>query len=382
MQKLCRWSSWTLIIGMIVLSSSCMKEDKVYMKLEKQPFGKTENGKEVFVYSLANKKGMEVRIMTYGGSVISLRIPDRTGQFADVVLGYADLAGYLKMNPYFGGTIGRFGNRIAGGKFTLNGTPYQLTVNSAENHLHGGTYGFDKVVWDSEEIETDSTIGVRLKYSSPDGEEGYPGNLDVTVTYILTNTNELHIDYQATTDKPTIVNLTHHSYFNLTGAGEGDILGTELMIAADRYTPVDTKLIPTGELQDVSGTPLDFRKPIPIGARIDEDNDQLKIAGGYDHNWVLNKNDNTLSLAATAYDPKSGRMLEVFTTEPGLQFYSGNFLDGSITGKGEKVYQHRYGFCLEPQHYPDTPNKPGFPPVDLKPGEKYLQKTVYKFSCR
>jgi aldose 1-epimerase len=379
-------TKWVAIIAMIMLLImsflSCLKEEKVYMKLGKRPFGKTETGKEVLLYSLQNKNGMEVQIMTYGGSVISLRVPDRLGKFADVVLGYDRLDGYLKNNPYFGGLIGRFGNRIAKGRFTLNGTPYQLPVNSGENHLHGGFKGYDKVVWDSEEIETDSTIGLKLEYSSQDGEEGYPGNLEVTVNYVLNNNNELMIEYHATTDKPTIVNMTHHSYFNLAGAGEGDILAQELKIDADRFTPVDSNLIPTGELQDVTGTPMDFRKLTAIGTRINDPDKQLAYAGGYDHNWVLNKGDNALTLAASAYDPNSGRMLEIYTTEPGMQFYSGNFLDGSITGKQDKVYQHRYAFCLEPQHFPDAPNKSNFPPVDLKPGEKYYHKSIYKFLTR
>jgi aldose 1-epimerase len=379
MQTIGRVSIVTLIMLMIMSCLSCLKEEKVYMKLGKKAFGKTAEGKEVWLYSLQNKKGMEVKIMTYGGTVISLRIPDRHGQFADVVLGYDNLDGYLKNNPYFGGIIGRFGNRIAKGRFSLNRVAYQLSVNSGENHLHGGFKGFDKVVWNSEELESDTTVGVKLKYFSPDGEEGYPGNLEVTVTYLLNNANELQIEYQATTDKPTIVNMTHHSYFNLAGAGAGDILNQQIMINADRFTPVDKNLIPSGELKDVTGTPMDFRKPTAIGARINETDEQLAFAGGYDHNWVLNKNDKPLTLAATAYDSSSGRMLEIYTTEPGLQFYSGNFLDGSITGKQDKVYKHRFGFCLEPQHFPDSPNKPNFPAVDLKPGEKYYQKTVYKF---
>ena len=369
-----------MLISMSFLS--CLKEDKVYMKLGKKPFGKTADGKEVLLFSLQNKNGMEVQIMTYGGSVVSLRVPDRLGKFADVVLGYDNLDGYLKNNPYFGGLIGRFGNRIAKGKFTLNGTPYQLTVNSGENHLHGGFKGFDKVVWDAEELESDTSIGLKLKYASPEGEEGYPGNVNVVVTYMLNNHNELQIEYSATTDKATIINMTHHSYFNLAGAGTGDILTQEVMINADKFTPVDKNLIPTGELKDVAGTPMDFRKPVAIGARINEADEQLTFAGGYDHNWVLNKSDNPLTLAATAYDPESGRLLEIYTTEPGIQFYSGNFLDGTITGKQEKVYQHRFAFCLEPQHYPDAPNKSNFPPVDLKPGEKYSQKSVYKFLTR
>ncbi len=382
MKTISRISIMVLIMLMSMSFLSCLKEDKVYMKLGKKPFGKTADGKEVVLYSLQNKNGMEVQIMTYGGSVISLRVPDRLGKFADVVLGYDKLDGYLKNNPYFGGLIGRFGNRIAKGKFSLNGTTYQLSVNSGENHLHGGFKGFDKVVWDAEEVESDTTIGLKLKYNSPDGEEGYPGNLEAVVTYILNNHNELQIEYHATTDKPTIINMTHHSYFNLAGAGEGDILAQEVMINADRFTPVDKNLIPTGELKDVADTPMDFRTATAIGARINDADEQLTFAGGYDHNWVLNKGDNPLTLAATAYDPKSGRMLEIYTTEPGIQFYSGNFLDGTITGKQDKVYQHRFAFCLEPQHFPDAPNESNFPPVDLKPGEKYSQKSVYKFLTR
>ncbi len=343
----------------------------------KQDFGKTPDGTAVSIYTLKNGKGMEARITNYGGIVVSLLVPDRNGKAGDVVLGYDNLEGYIRNNPYFGAIVGRYGNRIAKGRFTLDGHEYKLAVNNGPNSLHGGLRGFDKVVWDVRRAEGNL---LELHYLSKDGEEGYPGNLDVTVTYTLTPENELKIDYAATTDKPTVVNLTNHSYFNLAGQGNGNILDEVLMINADRFLPVDAGLIPTGELRSVAGTALDFRKPTVIGARINSDEEQMKLGGGYDHCFVLNRNGAGLSLAARLSDPKSGRVMEVLTTEPAIQFYTGNFLDGTITGKDGKVYPKRSALCLETEHYPDSPNQPAFPSVVVRPGGKYATTTVYRFS--
>jgi aldose 1-epimerase len=350
-------------------------------KISKRAFGMTTAGEPVELYTLTNTKGIEARIMTYGGTVVSLKIPDRNGKFGDIVLGYETLDGYLKNNPFFGSIVGRYGNRIGKASFALNGKQYSLPKNNGENTLHGGVKGFDKVVWKAKEVNTINGSGLSLTYLSKDGEEGFPGNLSVTVVYTLTNNNELKIDYSATTDKTTVVNLTHHSYFNL--AGEGDILKHELMINAGRFTPVDSGLIPTGELRPVKGTPMDFTKPAVIGAKIDQQDEQLTFGKGYDHNWVLNATKaGGLALAASVYEPSSGRVMEILTTEPGLQFYSGNFLDGSITGKGGQVYNRRSGFCLETQHFPDSPNKPSFPSTVLRPGQRYRTTTVHRFSTK
>jgi aldose 1-epimerase len=346
--------------------------------IKQEAFGKTPDGKAVDLYTLTNSKGLETRIMTYGGIVVSLKTPDRNGKMGDITLGYDDLAAYVKNNPYFGALIGRYGNRIGKGIFTLNGRKYTLAVNNGKNHLHGGVKGFDKVVWKAKPLRAADGAGLRLTYLSRDGEEGYPGNLAVTVVYRLTNDNELKIDYSASCDRDTVVNLTHHSYFNL--AGEGSILGHGLMINASRFTPVDEGLIPTGEVRSVAGTPFDFLKETAIGSRIGKKNEQLKFGKGYDHNWVLTRDQAGLCLAARLHDPKSGRVLEVLTTEPGLQFYSGNFLDGSNVGKGGRAYQFRNGLCLETQHYPDSPNKPDFPSTLLEKGKKYSTQTVYQFS--
>ncbi len=336
----------------------------------------------VDLYTLTNSKGMEVKITNYGGIVVALRVPDRQGRFEDVVLGFDRLEDYLKGHPYFGAIIGRYANRIAGGRFTLNGVSYQLTLNEGQNHLHGGQRGFDKVVWKARPVRSAQGVGVRLTYLSRDGEEGYPGNLSVTVTYLLTEENELRIEYVATTDRDTIINLTHHSYFNLAGQGRRDILEHLLQINAEYFTPIDANLIPTGEIRFVRGTPFDFTRPTAIGARIEQEDEQLRFGRGYDHNWVLSGPPGTVRLAARVVEPGSGRVLEVWTTEPGLQFYSGNFLDGTITGKEGRVYRHRYGFCLEPQHFPDSPNKPHFPAVVLRRGARYQTTTVYKFSVQ
>ncbi len=350
--------------------------------ITREIFGTTPDGTTVYLFTLKNSKGMEARITNYGGILVSLLVPDRSGKPADVVLGYDSLSQYIRDNPYFGCIVGRYGNRIAKGKFTLDGREYTLATNNGPNHLHGGIKGFDKVVWTPRELTSKEGPSLELTYLSKDGEEGYPGNFTAIVVYTLTGKNEIKISYTATTDKPTIVNLTHHSYFNLAGAGSGDILGHELMIDADRFTPIDSTLIPTGELRSVRGTPLDFTSPVAIGARIGENDPQLHFAGGYDHNFVLNGKGGKLSLAARAFEKTSGRVMEVFTTEPGLQFYSGNFLDGHNVGKGGKKYEHRYGFCLETQHFPDSPNKPQFPPTRLDPGKTYRTTTVYRFSVR
>ena len=344
--------------------------------MTRAPFGKMPDGTEIEAFTLKNTGGIEVRVITYGGIITSLRVPDRAGALADVVLGFDTLDGYLKGHPFFGAIIGRYGNRIARGRFTIDNVPYTLATNHGPNHLHGGERGFDKQVWKAEVLTENS---IRLSRVSADGEEGYPGTLNVEVIYSLTNYNELIVDYTATTDQPTHVNLTQHSYFNLAGHGAGDILGHELMIEADRYTPVDATLIPTGELAPVKGTPFDFTKATPIGARINAAHPQIKNGNGYDHNWVLTDGTNRLKLAARVVEPKSGRTMEVATTEPGMQFYAGNFLDGSITGKGGATYGHRAGFCLETQHFPDTPNQKNFPTTELRPGSTYTSRTVFKF---
>jgi len=349
----------------------------------REEFGQLPDGTPVEAFTITNANGMQVKAITYGGIITSLRIPDRNGQFDDVVLGYDDLAGYVGENPYFGAIIGRYGNRIAGGRFSLDGHDYTLATNNGPNHLHGGMKGFHKVLWQAEPFENGDSVGVTFSYESPDGEEGYPGNLDAHVTYKLTAANELVFDYRATTDRPTPVNLTQHSYFNLGGDGSGGILSHELMINADHFTPVDSTLIPTGVIASVAETAFDFRTATAIGARIDRDEEQLRFGSGYDHNFVLNRSDDSaLSLAARVYDPRTGRTMDIYTTEPGLQFYSGNFLDGSITGKAGHVYQHRSGFCLETQHFPDSPNKPEFPSTILRPGEEYRSTTTYVFGVR
>jgi aldose 1-epimerase len=352
------------------------------LSIEKRPFGEHDS-MQVDLYTLTNANNLEMKVTNYGGIITSLKIPDKNGKLDDVVLGYNSLDGYVKVNPYFGAIIGRYGNRIKKGKFVLDGKEYKLAINNAPNNLHGGPNGFDTVIWDAETKQDSNSVSIIFKYLSKDGEEGFPGNLEATVTYTLTNDNELKIDYLATTDQPTIVNLTNHTYWNFAGEGSGDILSHELMLNADKYTPVDNTLIPTGELPSVEGTPMDFRMPIAIGSRINDDFEQLKFGKGYDHNWVLNKStENEMSLAATVYAPISGRYIEIFTTEPGIQFYSGNFLDGSIVGKSGKNYEFRHGFCLETQHYPDSPNQPDFPSTALRPGETYKTTTIHKFSVK
>ena len=341
------------------------------------PYGTTADGTAVEVFTLTNANGLELRAITYGGIITSLKVPDRTGAMGDIVLGFDSLDGYLKDHPFFGAIIGRYGNRIAKGRFLIDGHDYTLATNNGPNHLHGGPRGFDKQVWSAEILPSRNTVAFRR--TSADGEEGYPGNLVVEVVYALTDENQLIVNYRYSTDRATPVNLTQHSYFNLAGEGSGDILGHWLMLNADRYTPVDGTLIPTGELASVEGTPFDFRQPAPIGARIDQPHPQIKNGQGYDHNWVLNKKGNELSLAARVTEPTSGRTLEIMTTEPGVQFYAGNFLDGKLTGKSGRPYPRRSGFCLETQHYPDSPNQPNFPSTIARPGQEYRTRTVFAF---
>ncbi|HEV8598998.1 MAG TPA: aldose epimerase family protein [Gemmatimonadales bacterium] len=342
-------------------------------------FGALPSGDSVQVFTLTNANGVQLRAIDYGGIVLSLRTPDRLGRLDDIVLGYDRLDGYLAASPYFGALVGRYANRIAGGKFTLDGVTYQLAKNNGPNTLHGGLKGFDKVRWHARPRQDSSGVGVVFRYTSVDGEEGYPGTLSIQVSYTLTDRNELAIDYLAATDKATPVNLTHHSYFNLGGDGSGEVLDHLVTIDADRFLPVDTTLIPTGALSPVAGTPFDFRGGVAIRAHIDEPDQQLKHAGGYDHTFVLNRSGLGLLHAARVVEPKSGRTLDVATTEPGIQFYTGNFLDGSITGKGGHVYRHRNGFCLETQHFPNSPNQPAFPSTILRPGTEYRSRTVYTF---
>jgi aldose 1-epimerase len=342
------------------------------------PFGKTPDGTVADIFTLRNANGVEARITNYGGIVVSLLAPDRRGQSGNVVLGFDNLDGYLGKSPYFGALIGRYGNRIAKGKFTLDGATYSLAINNGPNSLHGGLKGFDKAVWQAKAKQGTSGPALELTYVSKDGEEGYPGELRATAVYTLTAGNELRTELTAATDKATVVNLTQHSYFNL--AGQGDVLGHEAFIDADRIVAVDGSLIPTGELRPVAGTPFDFRRPTAIGARIEQSDEQLKLGNGYDHTFVLNHPAGRLSLAARVTEPTTGRVLEVLTTEPGVQFYTGNFLDGTICGAGGRVYQRRHGFCLEAQHFPDSPNQPTFPSVVLRPGQVYRNSIIYKLS--
>lgn len=349
--------------------------------ITKSDFGKTPDGQSVELYTLKNTKGAEADIITYGGIMQKLLVPDKNGKLADVVLGYDNLDGYLsKGDPYFGALIGRYGNRIGGAKFTLEGQTYTLAKNNNGNTLHGGLKGFDKVVWTARPSVTPHGPQLVLAYVSKDGEEGFPGNLEVTAIYTLTDDNAIKLEFTAKTDKPTVVNLTDHSYFNLAGQGNGDILGHVVYINADRTTPTDNLLIPTGDLADVTGTPFDFRTPTAIGARINDPDKVLQYGPGYDHNWVVNNPPGKFALDARVVEPNSGRVLEVWSDQPGLQFYAGNFLDGSITGKDGKVYQRRTAIAMEPQHFPDSPNKPQFPSVELKPGETYHSTIEYKFS--
>jgi aldose 1-epimerase len=349
--------------------------------VKKESFWTLPDGTSVDLYTITNAQGMEIRATNYGGIVVSLRVPDKKGNLDDIALGFDDLKGYLANTPYFGAIIGRYGNRIANGKFTLDGKEYTLARNNGPNSIHGGLKGFNKVVWQGESFQGPAGVGIILSYTSKDGEEGYPGNLKTKVTYTLTDKNEWIIDYEAVTDKATPVNLTEHTYFNLAGEGKGDVLGHLLQLNASRFTPVDQNLIPTGELRPVKSTPLDFTQPTGIGARIDADYEQLRLGHGYDHNFVIDRKDSDPVLAARVKEPTSGRVLEVYTTEPGVQLYTGNFLDGTITGKGGHVYKQRFGFCLETQHFPDSPNNPDFPTTVLRPGQTYHSRTIYKMSA-
>lgn len=352
---------------------------KAAAHVEKAAFGKLSDGTEIEAYTLYNTKGASAKVITYGATMTELHVPDKNGKMGDVVLGFDNIEGYTDgKEPFFGATIGRYGNRIAKGKFTLDGKEYQLAINNAPNSLHGGPKGFDKRVWKAEPLKVNDGAAVRFSYLSKDGEENYPGNLHVSVVYTLTNTNELKLQYSAETDKDTVVNLTNHSYFNLSGTGEGNILKYVLYLNADKYTPVDSTLIPTGELASVANTPMDFRKPMEIGARIGE----IKGIGGYDHNFVLNGKEGTLRIAARVTDPSSGREMEVFTTQPGVQFYSAIGLNGSIKGKNGVGYEKYGAICLETQHFPDSPNHPNFPSTELKPGEHFHSETIYKFSAK
>lgn len=356
------------------------QESQNTMSVTKTTFGTLPDSTIADLYTLRNKNGMEVRITNYGGIITHWTAPDRGGVYEDVVLGFDTLARYVKSNPFFGALVGRYGNRIAKGKFSIDGNVYTLATNNGPNALHGGLKGFDKVLWKAEIIEGENAL--RLQYTSKDGEEGFPGNLTTEVIYRLTDDNALEIEYQATTDKPTIVNLTNHTYFNLTGCKK-EILGHEAQFEADKFIPVDATLIPTGQLMPVKGTAFDFGTSTAIGARIDDPNDaQIKMGGGYDHCFVNTDTTASLKKVATVYEPASGRVLEVQTTEPGFQFYTGNFLNGSLKGKNGQVYKKRFGFCIETQHFPDSPNQPSFPSVVLRPGETYTTKTVYKFSAK
>ncbi len=363
-------------ISMSIASSQAAAASKGG-SITQQPWGTTHNGTPVSLFTLKNANGVEVQISNFGGVVTHFIAPDKNGKMGDVVLGFDTVEPYEDSTTYIGALIGRYGNRIAKGHFTLDGTTYTLAINNPPNSLHGGVVGFNKVVWMPKAIPG-AEPALQLTYLSHDGEEGFPGNLNVKVVYTLTNDNALRVDYTATTDKDTVLNLTQHSYFNL--AGKGDILNHVVYINADRFTPINSDLIPTGELRSVKGTPFDFTHPTAIGARINENDQQLKFAGGYDDNWVLNKKPGELSLAARVVEPTSGRVLEVYTTQPGLQFYTGNFLDGTLTGKYGVVYKYRTGFCMESQHFPDSPNQPQFPTTELKPGQVYHQTIIFRLS--
>jgi aldose 1-epimerase len=371
-----------IIVIFCSITSCTNTKNMATVTIEKKPFGQTANGDEVDQFILSTKKGMEISIITYGGIITSWTAADKNGDYRDIALGYNTLAEYEAETPYFGALIGRYGNRIAKGKFSIDGEAYTLAVNNGENHLHGGLKGFDKVVWDAKTIVNDSTASLELSYLSKDMEEGYPGNLQTKVTYTLNNNDELRVKYEAKTDKPTIVNLTQHSYFNLTADFNQPISDHELVINADSFLPVDSSLIPTGEFRNVAETPFDFRSPKSIGKQINAENIQIKNGLGYDHCWVLNDQEKGVRFVASAYESVSGRLLEIFSDEPGIQFYSGNFLDGTLPSKSKGIYQHRTGFCLETQHYPDTPNQKNFPSVRLNPGESYQSHTVFRFSFR
>jgi len=368
-----------LIYSSIILS--CTPNKKENSVIEKTLYGKLPDGHEVYQYTLMNKSGATMKVINFGAIVTSLTVPDRNGKYEDIVSGYDSLQGYMNDKCYFGAIVGRYGNRISKGKFKLGGKEFQLTINDGENHLHGGIIGFNKVLWEARTVQDSAGPSLELTYVSRDGEEGYPGNVTLTVTYTLTEKNELRIVYQGTTDKITILNPTHHSYFNLSGSFTNTILDHVLTIEADAITPVVQGLIPTGKFLDVTNTPMDFRAPTAIGARINDQFEQLIFGKGYDHNWVIKKYDGKIRKVAELYDQKSGRLMIVYTDQPGLQFYSGNFLDGTVSGKGVS-YQRRTGLCLEAQCFPDSPNRPEFPSVKLKPGDVYHQTTIYQFSMK
>lgn len=390
-----RYTLATIAVLVMLMFSGCAEREETSaassaLSVEQEPFG-VVRGDSATLYTLTNANGMVVRATDYGGIITSLLVPDTEGNLEDVALGFDDVEGYLSdeylaSNPYFGAIIGRYGNRIGDSQFTLDGETYEVTPNTPPHHLHGGQQGFDKVMWEARPFEGPDSVGIVFTYTSPAGEEGYPGTLQAEVTYTLNNDNELAFEYRATTDEATPVNLTQHSYFNLAGEGDGDILSHELMINADAFTPVDEELIPTGEIQPVADTPLDFRNFTSIGARIGAEDEQLQRGGGYDHNFVLNREesvpDDSLILAARVWEPETGRLLEIHTTEPGIQFYSGNFLDGTLTEADGDAFEYRSGFALETQHYPDSPNQPNFPSTILRPGEEYHSRTVYTFSTR
>ena len=369
------------LLGLSIAGSAFLLQAsaKSSHEVKTQSFGE-HDGRPVNLYTLTNAHGLELQAMNYGAIIVSLKVPDRKGQMADIVLGHENFEGYIPNPPFFGALVGRYANRIANATFTLDGKKYSTPKNDGPNTLHGGTEGFDKRMWDGEPVKGKSAVA--FTYTSKDGEAGFPGNLKVKVTYTLNDDNEVVIDYEATTDAPTVLNLSQHSYFNLKGEGNGDILDHEIMINADRFTPVDKNLIPTGELRPVKGTPFDFTTSRKIGARIEDNYEQLVLGHGYDHNFVINRKGAGLTLAARVYEPTSGRVLEVSTTQPGVQFYSGNFLDGSYTGKAGVKYARRTGFCLETQHYPDSPNQPAFPTTLLKPGETLHTETIFAFSVQ
>jgi aldose 1-epimerase len=364
----------------LLLSPGHLNSQKLSIEISK--YGTLSTGEEVQLFVLKNSKGMEVGILNYGGIITNLLVPDREGQFQDVVLGFENLSDYETRNPYFGALVGRYANRIAEGKFSLDGEEFKLVQNNGSNHIHGGTKGFDKVIWDAKPIEYADRVSLELTYTSKDMEEGYPGNLDCVVTYSLKENNELQVTYQATTNRKTIVNLTQHSYFNLSGDFSRPILDHELIIVADEFVPVDEILIPTGEYAPVAGTPFDFNKPKMIGRDIEDAHEQIRIGSGYDHSWVLKDYDSKIQLVSSVYHPETGRVLEGFTTEPGMQLYTGNFLDGTLPAKGGGTYARRTGFCLETQHHPDSPNQPEFPSVTLEPGQTYRSETLFKFSTK
>jgi aldose 1-epimerase len=371
-----------LMVVFLFSTEACQRNGEVLSAMKTTIFGQLPDGREVHRYTLTNDAGVTAEIIDYGATITSLRVPDRSGKMEDVVLGYDTVQGYVDGTTYFGAVVGRYGNRIGKGRFRLDGKEYQLTVNDGENHLHGGKVGFNKVLWEAKPVGSPSEPSLALQYVSRDGEEGYPGTVVLKVRYTLTGKNELRVEYEATTDRPTILNPTQHSYFNLSGSFTKTILNHQLMIDADSITPVDKGLIPTGQIQNVANTPMDFRTSTAIGARINDANEQLAFGKGYDHNWVLRSGGGKIAKAAELYDPESGRLMTIFTDQPGLQFYSGNFLDGSAKGKNGIAYQQRTGLCLETQAFPDTPNKPQFPTATLKPGQVYRQTTIYQFSTR